>query len=256
MAEQLFDFVYLSDQKLMGPLLDAARSRRRFGLLKGEIKAPFVTLNVESAQPAAGDAATQLDRLRKIVGQIDGKSLPYQDAKARPGDWIYLKTPMNHCILGGPYFNLPVLFADHKDRLPDPSTRVLLHGSSRHLRTRPRTIDVSPDVERLSAAPSGGEFVYELADNVAEVLRAMRASPDPLVAPAETGSPLASGLTRIIKALDRRFDAGTATWLEGFARVTAAVPAGGRLGEAKRLILATPLYVEYAPAPDEPPPEE
>lgn len=250
LSEHLYDFAYVSDQKLIGLITDMPRPRTRFGQIKGELKAPFVSIGVEAAHPGQPDAETQIDRLRKIVGQIDENSLPYHDSKIRPGGWIYFETPMNHCVLDGPRFNSAVVFIDHRDRLPVPSTRLLLHGSSTHLRSRPRRVDIGAHVVRMNGGTSGGEFVYELADNVAEVLRAMRASPDPLAAPAEPEGGLAPGLARIVNALDQRFDISTATWLGGFARVTASVAMAGHLDGVERLIMATPLYVEYVPASD------
>jgi len=251
------DFLYLSDQKLRALNVEIPRLLRGTLAVRGEVKVPFLSVAVEPTgkspeSPPDPRGRLQAARLRKAIDDINERSFWYSDPDARAGCWIYFESPMNYCLLQSMYFESSVVFSDHADLLPDPSVRLLLHGSQRHLLNQPRVIEVSDEVEGLQSAPSGTEFVYALADNVAEVVRTISAASDPLAATPAHVSPgtagagsLATGIERILRVLDQRFAPDTAATLAGLARVTASVDATGTLGNSERLIMATPLYVEY-----------
>ena len=250
------DFLYLSDQKLRALDIQGSRILRGTLGVRGEVRVPFLSMTVEPTNKTSESSSDsrdrlQIARLRKAIDDINARSLWYSDPEARAGCWIYFELPMNYCLLQSKYFQSSVVFADHAELLPDPSTRVLLHGSRRYLLDQPQTIEVSDEVERLKRAPSGTEFVYALADNVADVVHTISGASDPLAtepadsAPTARTESLAAGIARILRVLDRKFVSGTAATLAGLARVTASVDAEGALGNAERLVMATPLYVEY-----------
>lgn len=250
------DFLYLSDQKLRALDVKISRLQRGTLAMRGEVKLPFMSVAVEpTAQTAQSTpdrgTALQAARLRKAIDDINERSLWYSDPEARAGCWVYFESPMNYCLLQSKYFQSSVIFADHAGVLPDPTVRLLMHGAQRHLLNQPRVIEVSDEVERLRSASSGTEFVYALADNIADVIRAISAANDPLAAtPAHIPSvtkaeSLATGIARILRVLDQRFAPDTAATLAGLARVTASMDATDALGNTERFIMATPLYVEY-----------
>jgi hypothetical protein len=260
MPRYVRDFIYMSDQKLAALKIQTRSIQHRPFRFRAEVKAPVVSLALESSDTSSADASAsmqseqvQLYKLKKALDEINKRSLWYSDTAAMTGSWIYFESPMNYCMLQSDYFPSAVVFADHMDLLPDPSVRILLHGSARHLLNQPRLVAISSEVERLQPSPSSGEFVYTLAENVAEVVRTIDASQDPLIAPpsARATDSLTTGIARLLRVLDQKFVVDTSAWLGGVARVTAAVRAPHGHGDVERFIMATPLYVEYTSDPEQ-----
>ena len=252
------DFVYLSSQKLADLIVQTSvLQRRRFGV-RVEARSPVVSLVLASTSvPATNGSSSEriareeLVKLDKARDEINNRSLWYSDPAVQAGSWIYFESPLNYCILQSEYFNPAVVFVDHVDLLPDSSVRLFLHGSVRHLLGRPKVIDISADIESLHPSPSSGEFVYALADNVAEVVRLIHGTQDALTASPgiQARKSLSSSIARLLRSLDQKFVPDTAAWLGGVARVTAPVSARGEFRNVERFVMATPLYIEYVSPP-------
>jgi hypothetical protein len=255
----IHDFVYLSNQKLADLVVQTSTIQTKRLSMRAEVRSPVVSLILASSSLPTNPGSTsariakeELAKLDKAIEAINRRSLWYSDATVQAGSWIYFETQMNYCLLQSRYFNSAVVFADNMNLLTDPSIRLLLHGSARHLLGRPKLVDVSTDVERMRTSPSSGEFVYVLADNVEEVVRTIHASQDPInISPSSRSTnSLSSGIAQLLRVLDQKFVTDTAAWLGGVARVTASVNARGGLRNVERFVMATPLYVEYVTAPE------
>lgn len=253
------DFVYMSSQKLANLIVNSSALQRRRFRVRAEVRSPVVSLVLASTSvPAANQspseriAREELVKLDKAIDEINTRSLWYSDPAVQAGSWIYFESPLNYCILQSEYFSPAVVFVDHVDLLPDPSVRLLLHGSVRHLLGRPKVIDIGAEIEILYPSPSSGEFVYALADNVAEVVRLIHGTQDALTASPSTQArhSLSSSMTRLLRSLDQKFVPETAAWLGGVARVTAPVSTRAEFPRAERFVMATPLYVEYVSPPE------
>lgn len=133
------------------------------------------------------------------------------------------------------------------------ATRLLLHGSATHL------VGSGPagrtTVEELSEIAGATSVIH--ADSYASVFnnffdliiyesaRGLEAPDDPRWK-FHIRAPLA-GVNHVLPALTTRLRLPiTAGWMGGYARVTAVAP----LGNNRRLIFATPLYVEHISPPE------
>ena len=254
MPDSIHDFVYLSTQKLADLIVQTSVLQRRSFTVRAQVRSPVVSLALASSSAPTNTGSTsarlaqdELVKLGRAVDEINKRSLWYSDPVVQAGSWIYFETSMNYCLLQSHYFDPAVVFVDHVDLLPDPSVRLLLHGSVGHLLGRPKLVDVSADVERLRTSPSSGEFVYALADNVEEVVQTIHATQDAFtVSPGiQARGSLSSGIAQLLRVLDQKFVTDTAASLGGVARVTASVTARGGLRNVERFVMASPLYIEY-----------
>ncbi|MER7344424.1 SAVMC3_10250 family protein [Streptomyces aurantiacus] len=137
------------------------------------------------------------------------------------------------------------------------AVRLLLHGSVGHLAGGQEPVEAEPpalaeEVRRQAGASSvGATWVELVTTHASALLGILTAQPDAISertreqvpAPASPVT-LVEGTRQLLAALDRQLPVETAAWMQGYARVTAALEDGGSGGV--RYVVATPLYVEYA----------
>ncbi|WP_406447008.1 SAVMC3_10250 family protein [Streptomyces sp. NBC_01613] len=264
------ELVYLSDSKLRQFVPEGRRGRigRRLSALR--VTTPVGGLELESADDP--DTERQKQRhLSSVVRHIEEQALWFQDRASRSGRWVYFEAPLN--ILGKPDDGT-VLFVD-----PEPGevegydqpngSRLLLHGSTGHLyytdaveveALMSRDTSASHPAEpRLLIKGSGGYYPADvLRDPALSASRAPTAeAPDAPALPPDRVSAVMgaeqgrnprlrpSGIDILLETLQPYNSPWTATWMRGYARVTACVPlpAGDGLHTC---VVATPLYVERA----------
>ncbi|MEV6702485.1 SAVMC3_10250 family protein [Streptomyces sp. NPDC051453] len=267
------ELVYLSDSKLQQFVPDERRGRigRRLSALR--VTTPVGGLELESA----GVPDTERHRQRHlalVVRHIEERALWFQDGTARSGSWVYFEAPLN--LLSTPDDDT-VLFVD-----PEPGaveeydqsdgSRLLLHGSAGHLCSTNalpvealRTNDTATSRSaqpRLVIKGSGPAIpAGVLKDPALSSSRAPTAeAPDAPPLPPDHLSAVA-GAERLLERPQPRPEWGThllldtlqpynspwtASWMRGYARVTARVPLSAREGLHTTCVIATPLYVERA----------
>ncbi|MFF4668128.1 SAVMC3_10250 family protein [Streptomyces sp. NPDC001282] len=237
------EFVYLSDAKLQQFSLP-----RRFALPSAlRLNTPVGGVDVEA--PAADgerDRIRQLEKLDKHLGQ---RAEWFAEPGLRPGQWVWFEAPLRCVTLPGDYQHM-VLFADPAPG-EDPSyeqqtsCRLLLHGSSRHLRG---FAPVAVEAPALEGIDGGSSFGTTFLTTAGQAVRALSLEHD---AATEGVTPPLSGLNgagvrELLEAIDVRHGQVPGAWLSGLARVTAELPA---TGSAVRCVVASPLNVEYVRDP-------
>lgn len=104
----------------------------------------------------------------------------------------------------------------------------------------------------LGSLPSVFYELYNLEESayLKEGARALAVEPDERCGNARL-DPFESAIRTFAKKLSWHVSKLTAAWMAGYARVTAAIPHAPHPWSG-RLIVATPLYVEYIDPPDGP----
>lgn len=247
------ELVYLSDAKLE-QFLPSLRAMRRWP--KITVKAPVLDVGWEQSPDGHRD---RLRHFTHVVAQVEKKARWFADPDVEAGDWVQFAAPMNYLVLDRSEFANLVLFVDR--RSPNASyptgggLRVVLHGSRRHLLlAQPPITLATPEGETvMSAVPSGSGPEAVTADSIDLLLRALESRSGP---PEEVRRPLSgpvsqhlpAAVARLAHAVDSRVHPETAAWMAGYARVTAALThRQGHPGDRVRHLVASPLYVEYAP---------
>jgi hypothetical protein len=163
----------------------------------------------------------------------------WAEAGLTPGQWVHFEHRLNYGVLDFPG-SATVFFwsagaaafwggtaAEASRDIGDPAW-LLLHGSPEHVvGHRPPRFSQRDNRCAMPAhgqLPTGDQLLFRVAD----VLR---------------------GLSQVLPTT-------SAAWMSGYARVTATVrlPPGKRIPD--RIVIATPLYVEYVDAPPFPYPRE
>lgn len=238
------ELVYLSDRKLE-QFLPALRSM--WPRPKVNIKTPVVEIGVE---PAPEVERAKLKQLARVIAHIERTARWYTDPGAAAGQWVHFEAPLNYLVLdGGPVPGM-VLFVDRVK--PGCSDRLILHCSGTHLRIEDRPRKVAPppgqDVEPAAHAGSGaGAFT---ANTIALLLAILRAQPPAAAGTSVVPNPstsrhLPGATAELLRTIDGRTHPETAAWMAGYARVTANFVGPGSV----RHVIASPLYIEYAPPP-------
>ncbi|RZS30384.1 hypothetical protein EV193_11782 [Herbihabitans rhizosphaerae] len=246
------ELVYLSDVKL-GQFLPEVRA-----LPRPQIKIKTDHVDADFTKTAG---ERKHARLEKIINDISNYAQWYTAAPLAPGRWVQFEAPLNH--LRVERFGDLVLFVDH-GAAAESSTRLILHGSARHLLidnppvfTAPRGEDVDLGNHRQRDAESGcsGASIFT-KDSIELLLRILEAQPNasldcqPNAPSAVARTHLPDATARLLHAVDDRLHPETATLLTGFARVTADIAPSTTRDGAVRCVVASPLYVEYAPPGD------
>ncbi|MFF8478625.1 SAVMC3_10250 family protein [Streptomyces sp. NPDC015414] len=240
------DLIYVSDAKLRQFMPETQRrswtGRRVTGIKLGASAASF-SGNVEVALDQAGGEQNNADQLAAVVKDIGGRA-PWYWERARAGAWVYFEAPL--------FAFLPmlgrigtVLFTDTppgrvEGHDPAHGTRLLLHGSRKHL-----LADVPPT--NLRAPGVNRSRLHMAIDTLRSVAPP---TADQIDAPAppmrETGFADPSAFGDLFHAVSPLSDA--AAWMRGYARVSLVTQAFDRETEqASPLVVATPLFVAYAP---------
>lgn len=241
------ELVYLSQSKLQQFAFGRARRWPGRAQVEGEIGVPGLAAvkvtpagSVQDPKPAAN--------LEKVVSWLESSGRAAQrfaDEPVQAGQWVKFSAPLSYTTIDGAVF-----FLDSDQPTPVYPTggtvRLMLHGSREHL------VGSSPSLTR-------GEVARYLGLSGSTVFRLLRAL-DLAAAQEEGGadgsdspqSGQALALPLALKRLTRYLGAYlhleyTAAWMAGYARVTAVVPDG----QDNRIVLATPLSVEYTPPPAE-----
>lgn len=235
------EFVYVSDGKLQQFLPKPSRLTRPAAI---RLTTPVGGLDVEPGSPAERERLQHLERVDKYLNR---RADWYADPELRSGGWVWFEAPLRFVILRGAYQHL-VLFADpapgeEPAHEQETDCRLLMHGSARHLLGyAPATID-GPPLEGIEGGSSIGTTFLTTAGHV---VRALSLEHDPAADSAPPPSPGLSGngVRHLVAALDARHEqAGSAALMHGYARVTSVLPA---TDSARRLVVASPLTVEYA----------
>jgi hypothetical protein len=157
-----------------------------------------------------------------------------------------------------------VLFADPAEAVEGYErawrARLVLHGSARHLVSPQGPVTVEPPPMSVVRSGAGGGYdgggnsagtwfagyvARRITTEAGHLLPALAERPAPTEdAPAPTApvGTLALGTRQLLTALDAEVGVATAAWMRGYARVTADLTNG-----PGRYVVASPLYVEYAP---------
>ncbi len=251
------ELVYLSDRKLEQflPLLRSFWPRP-----KVNFKAHGLEIAVE---PKSDTKKSELKHLAKVIAHIDETARWFLEPGLEPGQWVHFEAPLNHLMVNREDSDL-VFFVDRNTATTDyPSggtTRLVLHCSGIHLRTRSRPVRIpAPPGEDvgcvvpvdLSEGGSDGDYVFNV-NSIELLLIHLRASQpfdqykhnDLLY----TRHHLNKATSELLRVIDARLYPETAAWMAGYARVTADLTAPHDDAAAHYLV-ATPLYIEYATPP-------
>lgn len=253
------ELVYLSRRKLaqFQPARPRGRFLRRvtgFGakapLSMGEVSMTFAE---ETAKSWGPDLQMVIDELDKRVRGVQW----YESDDLQVGDWVQFESRMNFAVLDVralPDDN-PLLFWEPRglDKDGRADAVLLLHGSPDGLVGGPPNLGPSDRTLQKSGSAAG---------MIIGTFRRLRQSDEPLMDDAYW--PVLLG--GLVDMLDQEYPAFTASWLAGYARITGLIdsyrgspdragpPRRGRRarpGRGPRFILATPLYVERVPPPEE-----
>jgi hypothetical protein len=255
------EFVYLSDAKLSQFLSDR-RALPQWS--KVSVKLPAGGFDVDRAQD---DRAEKVRRLDAVVRDIASSAAWFTEPDVRPGHWVQFEAPLNYLTLNGGDLDGMLLFVDLAEESEEyptgGSVRLLLHGSARHLMGgSPLSIAASVDGQatRLVLSGSGGPAFVCLVNNT-DLLQQMFG----MKAVVKSGGfefrlegwdrgELPSATRHLLRVLDEQVRPETATWMAGYARITANLSyldvKDGMLESGStpdiRYVVASPLYVEYS----------
>ncbi|MFF7838820.1 SAVMC3_10250 family protein [Streptomyces ossamyceticus] len=255
------ELVYLSDAKLRQFLPEPRRFGRR-GTLR--IATPFGGFDLE---PSPDPEQSRLRHLQQVMRRIDVEAEWFMQPDVRTGQWVQFEAPLNLVPMNGSFTGM-ALFIDPAGTVEgyerSEDVRLILHGSVRHvlLMQSAPALSASPPEGTLEIIGSGtsgfstlASFMWMISTGVPVALAAeeLEARQDPL-APVPgmsmvqrvRGPALRRGTFELIRRLDRRVDPETAVWMRGCARVTANLKRRAPRTGA-RCVVASPLYVEYAP---------
>lgn len=236
------ELVYLSEAKL----LQFAGTRKQRGRnLEGELKTPLGGFKIGRAADGAQASVPNLDA---VIAELEASPRApkwFEDDSVQPGQWVHFESKLNYSVMPEESFSSAVLF------LNSPAgERLLLHGSSTHLvgqRPRATKVDLDgEDVQQGSSYASAGGWVHhaysdEQRANLRGGARVLGAETDESLDPYEEA-------VHLILAKLGRWSPATSAWMAGYARVTGALPAAGT---HSRMVVATPLYVEYVDPPQD-----
>lgn len=233
------EFVYLSDAKLQQFSLP-----RRFALRSAlRLNTPVGGVDIDA--PAADSERDRMRQLEKLDKHLGERAEWFAQPGLRPGQWVWFEAPLRCVTLTGDYQYM-VLFADPapgEDTRYEQETgcRLLLHGSSRHLRG---FVPAPVEAPALEGIKGGSSFATTFLTTAGQAVQALSLEHD---AAAEGVAPPPSGLNgagvrELLEAIDARHGQVPGAWMSGLARVTAELPA---TGTSARCVVASPLSVEH-----------
>lgn len=248
------ELLYLSQRKLRQ--FDLGRPPwRRIGAhlnVAGEVKLPGIgglTVAKGSDSPRATDP--DLDKVIAALEKSDRASRWFTE-DVMPGQWVQFEAPMSYALSdhGG------VVFIDLDRKTPTYPTggeiRLILHGSSEHLLSncRPPAQEISDEAIDAAMGYSVGNPQHLLSEFLTDLSSADEPiEQDPSIAIKRVERKVPEHYTHLIQVLSSQLDLPhTAAWMAGHARITAVPPPVDGI----RIVVATPLYVEYVPTPMNP----
>ncbi|WP_374224208.1 SAVMC3_10250 family protein [Streptomyces sp. ISL-66] len=238
------EIVYLSESKLR-QFVPEPRRVPRTGALR--VTSPFGGIDMDA--PAPDSEQGQLRHLRDVYKHVGLVADWYAAPGLSPGQWVQFEAPLRCVTLSGAHRDL-VLFVDSASgrgagREDDGGSRLIMHGSVRHLRGwTPMSVD-GPALEAENSASSLGTAFVTRAGQVVDTLSRLR---DPLATeatPPRTAVRLhGRGVQELLEALDDE-DGGIdmSAMMTGYARITGVLPS---TPVSPRCVVASPLVVEYA----------
>lgn len=237
------EIVYLSESKLRQFVPEPRRILRTRAL---RVTTPLGGIDVDPPAPDVEQA--QLRHLRDVCREIDLVAGWYASPDLRPGQWVRFEAPLRCVTLSGAHHDL-VLFVDPAEgRGSGPAThggsRLLMHGSARHLRGWSAVPMDGPALEVENSASSLGTAFVTRAGQVVETLTRHR---DTLQAEETTRTAVGlhgRGVRELLNALDDEDDSiDVSAVMSGYARITGILPG---TGVNSPCVVASPLLVEYA----------
>jgi hypothetical protein len=232
------ELIYLSERKLQQFIIDKSPSWLSRARVEGDIRIPGiggVKIRPADANRNKG-AGSNLD---KVIAELESSSRAAQwftDEESQPGQWVYFEAPQSYITI-----DESVIFLDFGKSTESYPTgnfaRLMLHGSRIHL------TDSAPiEPTRAKMYLIEGSQYRIMIGNLKRYLATEAEFDDP----APKGKFRSPDFSRIIAILDRALDLEhTSAWMAGHARITAIQP----LSSGARLVIATPLYVEYIAQP-------
>lgn len=240
------EFIYLSDRKLQQFLPEPIPKWRRMGRLKAQINAPIGSISVESSS-ANDNQADKVIQLQNVVRHVEQRAKWWDADDVEAGDWIFFEERINYWVIQVSKGSAVALFLNlAQDEIR--RTRLLLHGSPEHLTSGVKAQDRLSS-ESASLSPSDGSRFRDMLPVLRKVVRSL-----------DNGSKkqepygarnLSWDIEDLVLALGKSNTPATATWLAGYARVTARIEASSTKKTKATLITASPLYLEVLMPPDD-----
>jgi hypothetical protein len=238
--------MYLSERKLAQFDLGKRRQLGNLTKLEGELALPGIGgLKIGPRARADNDKpAPTLDEVIKAIDSSDRASRLFTDEGLSPGEWIRFRSLLSYMITKD-----LVLFLDSPEHSAATSSgrirRFLLHGSIQGLDPSGKAYRSDRRVQEDGWPLLGSHFRHLM-----HVLNHLNESTNKEELNG-TGERLLQWyrLRSTIRNLDRELDHEySAAWMSGYARVTALVQAS--TGQpVPEVVIATPLFVEYAAPP-------
>jgi uncharacterized protein DUF7019 len=240
------ELLYLSTQKLSTFLPDWPSLSVR-GAGSASVGLVSVTVDVSAASPAGFDEAT-IKAFRRVVGHIEREAGYFTSPDLEAGQWVFFDVKMGYGTvyrdtgLLPPEDDVALFYGSYRTAEPDGqvSTDLLLCGSTEHLRRR------TASAGRMG---SGTEWLHDLirkvndADRDGDGALPDEVRPDALAArrinvPAEIAR-------WVFDIIWNHHSPDQYARLQGLAKILFIVPENEIVD---RLVLATPLFVQYASA--------
>lgn len=235
------EFVYLSDAKLQ----QFSQPQRLTMPSALRLNTPVGGIDVDV--PAADGERSRMRQLEKIDKHLGQQAEWFAQQGLRPGQWVWFETPLRCVALQGDFQHM-VLFVDPapgEDPGYETDCRLLLHGSSRHLRG---FTPVAVESSALEGIAGGSSFAETFLTTAGQAVRALSLEHE-VAAEGVASSPTGlheAGVRELLEAVDARHDQVPGAWMSGLARVTRELPADDTTA---RCVVASPLSVEYMRAP-------
>ena len=241
------ELVYLSSAKLQQFAIDrpwwrGLRFFRSFALsipLIGEL----------SIGPGTPSRRNPLPEVKRAVSEIRrDRRGPYEATRdgLTAGDWISFKILVNQYVPADDVFASAVFFLQRGRSEGDGSpVRILLHGSAENLRVR-RAEDESSSEDRIASESRLFDELKLPEEDLRTTMTALAALDAETAAPWQPDE-FCDRVQKAIRFIEAQVSPATATWTTGYARVTAVC--GPSPAQAERLLVASPLNVEYVTSP-------
>jgi hypothetical protein len=229
----------LSDAKLR-QFVPEGRRRTRIGRrltnFRLDASTPAGGGGVEVGLADGSDEPSRGDRLTDVIKHVEEHALWYEDPEARAGRWVYFEAPFNTVIARDTvlFLDTPAARADEQEQ---DGFQLLLHGSASHLLMDAPAASIDPRDLRVNRSALN-HVMHDLRHAPLPEAEQMTADPSP-------ESPQPYAIHMVMRASNKSPE--SAAWMRGYARVTLRVPPRrADLYESFPVLVATPLYVEYA----------
>lgn len=250
------ELVYLSERKLQQFSVRKPGRWLARGM-EGEIRTPVGGIKINSSPDR--DNQRPLVHLEKVISALESSDrapIWYTDDSVLPGQWVHFEAPLNYLCMTDDIFASAVFFIDSPS-CHEEDVRLVLHGSASHLvgeRTRSIKVDlegywVPPPPPPFSGPSEWLHFTYnaEMRDYMNSQARWLIAATEDDLSLQDGGQDHAVEFVRhVVNRLDYFTRAYSGAWMTGYARVSCRIAHG----LVQPVLVATPLYVEYADPPE------